>query len=391
MNRNLKKRISYGKQTITEEDIARVTACLESDFITQGPTISEFEEMVASYHGAKYAVAFSNGTAALHGAYASLNLEPGSEVITSPITFVATPNAAIYCGHVPIFADIDPDTNCIDIEEIKKKVTKRTKVISPISFAGYPVDLRRIREIADYHGCYVVHDAAHAIGSRRDGTFGMEYADLAILSFHPVKHITTGEGGMVLTNNEELYQRMIRFRSHGITKDSLLLKNNDGPWYYEMMEMGFNYRMTDIQATLGIGQFSRIKENLRDRNLLAKAYNKVFDGNDVFDVPPDVGFKFTENDCCENIHSYHLYTIRMKDSNKRRAMYDYLHARGVLAQIHYIPVHLQPFYREHYGYKQGDYPAAEDFYCREISIPMFHCMSDDDREYVIDSVLAFKK
>lgn len=223
------KRIPYGKQTIIQEDIDAVVNVLKSDYLTTGPKLKEFEELVAAYHGARFAVAFSNGTAALHGAYYAAGTVPGDEIITSPITFAASANAAVYCGAKPVFADIDLATNCIDVNKIEEQITEKTRVITPVSLAGYPVDLKAIRAIADKHGCRIIHDAAHAIGSKRNGTFGMEYADMAILSFHPVKHIATGEGGMVLTNNKELYRKLLLFRTHGITKDPELLSENHGP------------------------------------------------------------------------------------------------------------------------------------------------------------------
>ena len=387
------KKIPYGRQTIIEEDIKEVVDVLRSDFITQGPRINEFEKTVAEYHGAKYGVAFSNGTAALHGAYSVLQIEPGNEIITTPITFLATSNAAIYCGLKPVFADIDKDTNCIAIDSIEDKITDQTKVISPVSFAGYPVDLKRIREIADRHNCYIIHDAAHATGSKRGGTFGMEYADLAILSFHPVKHVATGEGGMVLTNNEELYQRLLRFRSHGTTKDARLLTENHGPWYYEMQSLGFNYRMTDIQAALGCSQFKRIETNLIDRNKIASRYTQELSKLDFLTLPPQIGYKVLEvgTEKAEDIHSYHLYTIQTASKELRKPLYEYLHSKGVMVQIHYLPVTLQPYYKEHFGTKEGDCPHAEDYYSKVISIPMYHNMKADDLEYVISTIKEFER
>ena len=263
-------KIPYGKQYITEEDKAKVLEVLGSELITQGEVVPQFENAVAAYHGAKYAVAFSNGTAALHAAYAVLGVGPGDEAISSPITFAASMNGALYSGATPKFVDMDPATNCMDISKLEEAITPNTKVITPVSFGGFPVDLKAVREIADKHGCAIIHDAAHAIGSRRDGKFGMEYADMAILSFHPVKHVTTGEGGMVLTNSKELNDKLRLFKSHGITRDPELLENNDGPWYYEMQSLGFNYRITEFQAALGLSQFSRMDENLKARNAIAK-------------------------------------------------------------------------------------------------------------------------
>lgn len=382
-------KIPYGRQTITDSDIAAVVDVLRSDFITQGPKIPEFERAVADYHGAKYAVAFSNGTAALHAAYHALGVSDGDEIITSPITFSATANAAVYLGGKPVFADIDPATNCIDSERIEERITPRTKVIAPVSFGGYPADLKRVSALAKKHGAAVLHDAAHAIGSRRDGTFGMEYADIAILSFHPVKHVATGEGGMALTNDEALCRSLQLFRSHGITKDPDLLSENHGPWYYEMISLGYNYRLTDIQAALGISQFARIRENIRARNETAKYYTESLTGNGRITLPPSVGFEVTQNDAADTVHAYHLFTIRVKDIAERLNMYRYLHERGVLAQVHYVPVHLLPYYKDRFGYARGDFPEAEKFYESELSIPMFHGISEAEREYVASVIQAY--
>ena len=267
-------KIPYGKQCITEEDIAKVVEVLRSELITQGEVLPEFEKTIAEYHGAKHGVAFSNGTAALHAAYAVLGTKTGDEILSSPMTFAASVNGGLYCGATPRFVDMDPATNCMDVNKLRDAVTDKTKVITPISYAGYPVDLRAIHEVAAEKGCHVIHDACHAIGSRRDGTFGMEYVDMAILSFHPVKHVTTGEGGMVLTNSDELDAKLRLFRTHGITRDPASLRKNDGPWYYEMQSLGYNYRMTDFQAALGLSQFSRIKENLANRNAIAARYRE---------------------------------------------------------------------------------------------------------------------
>jgi len=386
------KKISYGKQTILDEDIKAVVEVLKSDFLTQGPKVSEFEETLAKYHGAKYGVAFCNGTAALHGTYNAIGIKPGDEIITTPITFVATANGAIYCGGKPVLTDINPNTNCIDVSKIEEKITQNTKAISPVSLAGYPVDLKTIRKIADNHGLYIIHDSAHALGSSRNGTFGMEYADMAILSFHPVKHIATGEGGMVLTNNEELYKKLLLFRSHGITKDSKLLNKNDGPWYYEMQSLGYNYRMSDIHAALGISQFKRVNDNLISRNKTAKIYNDAFENLDFLIIPPNIGFnilKTKDATKTDNIHAYHLYTLRLKNPAKRLEFYTYLHEKGIMAQIHYVPVHMQPYYMVNFGYKQGDFPNAENYYASEISIPMYHNITVEDRQYVIDTITAF--
>lgn len=383
------KKIPYGRQTITEEDIKAVVNVLKSDFITQGPKVSAFEEAIAKYHGAKYGVAFSNGTAALHAAYAVLGIKKDDEIITSAVTFASTANAAIYSGARPILVDIDLKTNCIDIDQIEGKVTNKTKVITPVSLAGYPVNLKNIKKIANRHNCFVIHDAAHAIGSKRNGSFGMEYVDMAILSFHPVKHITTGEGGMVLTNDEELHRKLLLFKSHGITKDPSQLSHNDGGWYYEMQSLGYNYRLPDINAALGTSQFERINENLRRRNEIAKRYDEAFCYNEDLILAPSLGFEILCREDAADIHSYHLYTLRLVDGEKRLKFYNYLHDVGIMAQIHYIPLYKQPYYKQHFGYREEDFPNAEKYYKSEISIPMFHGMKNEEQEYVIEKILAF--
>ena len=386
------EKIPYGRQTIRQEDIDAVVAVLKSDFLTQGPAIRDFENEMAKYHKAKYGVAFSNGTAALHAAYNALNVERGDEIITSPITFAATANAAVFCGARPIFADIDKNTNCISSFEIEKRITSKTKVISPVAYAGYPVDLEMISSIARRHNCRVLYDAAHAIGSLRNGSFGMEHVDAAILSFHPVKHIAAGEGGMVLTNDDEIHKKLLRFRSHGITKDPEELEQNDGPWYYEMQSLGYNYRITDIQCALASSQFNRIKDNLKRRNAVALKYNEGLKDLEFLRLPPDVGFQVIEEDDwakIENLHSYHLYTLCLYDKETRKRFYEYLHEKKIMAQIHYVPVHLHPFYREQFGYGPGDYPNAEAFYEGEISVPMYHGLKDEQVDYIIDVIRCF--
>ena len=383
------RKIPYGKQTVTEADIEAVVSVLKSDYLTQGPVLPEFEKAVAEYHNARYGVAFANGTAALHAAYNALGVEQGDEIVTSPVTFAATANGAVYCGGIPVLADIDLDTNCIDVERIEEKITSNTKVISPVALAGYPVELAKVRETADKYGCGIIYDAAHAIGSKRNGSFGMEYVDAAILSFHPVKHVATGEGGMVLTNSRDIYDRLIMFRTHGITRDEAILSRCDGPWYYEMVSLGFNYRMTEMQAALGISQFKRLYENLRQRNEVAKFYMDSLADIGGLIMPPDVGFEILESKEPENIHAYHLFTLRVRNPEDRKPLYDFLHENGILAQIHYIPLHFMPYYQKNFGYKEGDCPEAEKYYRSEISIPMFHNMEKEDMEYVAEKIKEF--
>lgn len=381
------RKVPYGKQYITDDDVARVVEVLRSELITQGPMVPEFEDTVAKYHGAKYAVAFSSGTAALHGAYSVLGTKPGDEILSSPITFAASTNGGLYCGATPGFVDMDPASNCMDVSKLKERITEKTKVITPVSYAGYPVDLKAIHEIAKEKGCHVIHDACHALGSKRDGTFGMEYVDMAILSFHPVKHVTTGEGGMVLTNDEALYQKLKLFKTHGITKDPNALEKNDGPWFYEMQSLGYNYRITDFQAALGLNQFSRLKENLATRNKIARQYHEELSDCEFLELPPELGFDVEG----ETVHSYHLFTIRAKNEQIRQALYTHLRENNVFVQVHYVPVHLHPYYRTQFGFAEGDYPEAEQFYKCELSLPMYHSMTEEDFAYVVDTIRKFKK
>lgn len=384
-------KIGYGKQEILENDIQAVVDVLKSDFLTQGPKIAEFENDVAKYHNAKYAIAFCNGTAALHACYNAIGISKGDEVITSAITFAASMNGALYENATPVICDIDPQTNCLDINEVKKAINSNTKAVCPVSFTGYPYDLKSLREaIGD--SIYIVHDAAHAIGSKRDGSFGLEYADLAILSFHPVKHITTGEGGMVLTNDEELYNKIMTFRTHGITKDnSKLVKKHEGKWYHEMQTLGYNYRMCDMQAALGIEQFKRMVSNLHNRNKIANRYNEEFSKLDWIETPPTLDLQWVDKDVTsDNLNSYHLYTIQV-DEDIREEFFNYLHDNGIMVQVHYLPVHMHPYYQENFGMDKLSLPNAETYYKRTISLPMFHSMSEEEFQYIIDKIKKFRK
>jgi len=399
--------IPYSKQLIGKDDINEVIKVLKSDFVTQGPKIPEFEKKLAEYCGSKYAVVFNSGTAALHGAYFVLGLKKGDEFITSPITFVATANAGLYLGAKPVFVDVEPDTGNIDVSKIEKKVTRKTKLIVPIHYAGHPVDLEGISRIARKHNLFVVEDACHALGAKyrskkqvvsrqwsvdrkqkkekghnwiRIGS--CKYSDMTILSFHPVKHITTGEGGAVLTNNEEIYKKLTMFRNHGITKDRSQFTIHDsriiGDWYYEMQLLGFNYRMTDIQAALGTSQLKKLDSFVERRREIADIYHKAFKDNPYFDIPAEKNYAYS---------SYHLHPIRLKDQYKakKREIFSRLREKGLGVQVHYIPVYWQPYYKE-LGYKKGLCTVAEDFYCKEISIPIYPSMKDKDVRYVIEKV-----
>ena len=380
------KSIPYGKQYITQKDINAVVEVLKSDFLTQGPKISDFEKKFAEYIGCKYAIAVANGTAALHLSAIALNVRPGDKVITTPITFAASANCVLYCGGEVDFVDIDPDTFLIDLDklEIKLKASPKGtyKGIIPVDFTGLPVNTESLRQIADRYGLWIIEDACHAPGGYFTNLEGEKifcgdghYADLSIFSFHPVKHIATGEGGMITTNNFELYKKLIILRTHGITKSSDLLKENHGGWYYEMQELGYNYRLSDISASLGISQLKRIEWSLKKRNEIAKRYIEAFKGTPVK----------TQNIKQEYYYAYHLFVIQVF---KRFELYNYLRANNIFTQVHYIPVHLQPFYKNK-GWKKGDFPVAESYYDKCLSLPMYPSLSKKEQNFVINKVLEF--
>jgi len=369
--------LPYGRQWIDDDDIAAVINVLRADWLTQGPMVEAFEQKIAEYVGSEYAVAFNSGTSALHGAYFAAGVRIGDEIITSPITFVATANAGMYLGARPVFVDINEKTWCVDIDTISEKISPHTKVIAPVDFAGYPVEIKSILELAQDHSCIVVEDAAHALGAIRDGMKVGTEADMTIFSFHPVKHITTGEGGIVTTNNRDYAETMKRFRSHGITKDPKLLQQHDGPWYYEMQDLGYNYRLTDVQCALGISQLTKLEWFVTRRNEIARMYDDAFHGYENLMTPP----KAPQG--CR--HAYHLYPVCFTGVERKKIFMD-LREKGLFCQVHYIPVHLQPYYREKFGYREGDFPVAENFYQSEISLPMFPGMSNADVKRVIVGV-----
>jgi len=394
----MKSVIPYGKQHITEEDIYAVTETLKSDYLTQGPKLPEFEKAFADYIGVKYAVAVANGTAALHLCALALNVQPGDKVITTPITFAASANCIRYAGGEIVFADIDPDTYLIDIKSIKRLLESAPKGtykgIIPVDFAGRAVDLEAIQELADAYGLWVIEDACHAPGGYfidsngntqmcGNGIFG----DLAIFSFHPVKHIACGEGGMITTNDEELYNKLLLLRTHGITRDINLFENSPAlasgvegcasypAWYMEMQTLGYNYRLTDFQAALGISQLSRANEGIVRRREIAAYYNESFNGKNF--IKHQAGF-------IEG-HAYHLYIIETED---RLGLYNYLRANNVFAQIHYIPCHLMPYY-QNLGWKEGDLPLAETYYKHCLSIPIYPTLTKEEQDSVIKLISDF--
>ncbi|THD17773.1 UDP-4-amino-4,6-dideoxy-N-acetyl-beta-L-altrosamine transaminase [Anoxybacillus ayderensis] len=371
--------LPYGKQWIDEEDIEAVVEVLKGDYLTTGPYISKFEQAVAQYVGAKYAVAFSNGTAALHGACFAAGIGQGDEVITTPMTFAASANCVLYQGGIPVFADIDEKTYNIDPNKIEEKITNKTKAIIPVDFTGQPVELDRILEIARKHSLVVIEDAAHALGATYKGRKIGSISDMTMFSFHPVKHITSGEGGVITTNNEEYYEKLLQFRSHGITRDKEKLKEYHGPWYYEMQFLGYNYRMTDIQAALGTSQLKKIDQFIALRRKYVAMYNEAFkDMNEI--ITP---FQHKDGDS-----SWHLYMIRLKLDKltaSRREIFEALQQQNIGVNVHYIPIHLQPYYQQ-LGYKKGMCPNAEKLYEEVITLPLFPAMNEKDVNDVIKAV-----
>jgi UDP-4-amino-4,6-dideoxy-N-acetyl-beta-L-altrosamine transaminase len=380
------KRIPYGRQNITDEDIRAVTDVLKSDYLTQGPKIAEFEAAFATYVGSKYAVAVSNGTAALHLSTLALDVKPGDKVITTPITFVATANCVRYCGGEVVFSDIDPETHLLDIDKVRellKSSPKGTyKGMIPVDFAGNPVNLEAFRNLADEFGLWIIDDASHAPGGyfidsndRKQNCGNGRFADLATFSFHPVKHITTGEGGMVTTNDEKLYHRIRNLRSHGIQQNYDLNQKNDGVWYYEMQELGYNYRMTDMEAALGISQLKRADSGLEHRKEIAATYDKAFTGK---------SFVKRLHERIEG-HAYHLYVAEFET---RDGLIQHLRNNNIMAQVHYIPVHLMPYYRQ-FGWKEGDMPVAEKYYQHCLSLPIYPTLTDEEQAFVIQTIEEF--
>jgi UDP-4-amino-4,6-dideoxy-N-acetyl-beta-L-altrosamine transaminase len=379
--------IPYGRQHVTEEDVQAVVEVLRSDFWTQGPEVRKFEQKFADYVGADYAVAVTNGTAALHLCSLALNVKPGDKVITSPITFVASANCVAYCGGEVAFADIDRETYLLDISAVRKLLEadteKKIKGIIPVDFAGRVVDFEAFRALADEFGCWLIEDACHAPGGSFTNVAGNSitagsgtYADLAIFSFHPVKHIASGEGGMVTTNNRELYERLLVLRSHGIQQVLEKRIYDDSLWYYEMQELGYNYRLTDIQAALGNSQLQRAEAGLKRRREIAQIYKEAFkDHPNIID----------RNEGYSEEHAYHLYIIEVKD---RKGLHAYLREENIFAQIHYIPAHLMPYYREQ-GWKEGDLCNAEDYYRVCISLPMYPTLAKEEQLYVINKIVRF--
>ncbi|QEY20493.1 MULTISPECIES: UDP-4-amino-4,6-dideoxy-N-acetyl-beta-L-altrosamine transaminase [unclassified Psychrobacillus] len=371
--------LPYGKQFIDDDDINAVIEVLKSDYLTTGPAIEMFEKKVAEFVGATYAVSFSNGTAALHGACFAAGISSGDEVITTPITFAASANCVLYQGGKVIFADINPKTYNINPTDIEKKITPRTKAIIPVHFTGQPAQLEEIREIANKYNLVVIEDAAHALGSIYKGKKVGSFSDMTMFSFHPVKHITTGEGGIITTNNIDYYNKLLQFRSHGITRDSKLLHENHGPWYYEMQILGYNYRMTDIQAALGASQLNKLDSFVSRRKQIVAAYNESFTEMAELQIP----YQLPDTDS-----SWHLYVLKLnleKLNASRKEVFEELQKLKIGVNVHYIPVHTLPFYQQ-LGYLKGSLPEAEKLYEEIISLPLFPLMQDQDIKDVIDAV-----
>ena len=382
-------KIPYGKQNVTHEDIEAVVDVLNSEIITQGKKVTEFEKLFAEYVGAKYAVAVSSGTAALH--LSNLVLGTGKEdvVLTTPISFVSTSNSVLFCGGDVDFVDIDPETFLIDIEQIegklKKNKGKKYSGIIPVDFAGMPIDVERLRNVARKYGLWILEDACHAPGGYFTDSSGLKqycgngrYSDLQVFSFHPVKHIAAGEGGMITTNDKYFYEKLLRLRSHGITKNPESMIEFQGGWYYEMHELGYNYRISDINCALAISQLKRAKEGIVKRNAIAEKYNEAFAKLNQIKVPHvPAGYQ----------HAWHLFVVLVES---RDELYNYLRDYSIFAQVHYIPIHLQPYYRK-LGWKKGDLPVAENYYKNALSLPMYPTLSEEEQDYVIDKVCAFYK
>jgi len=376
-------KIPYGRQNIDQNDIDAVVLTLQSDYLTQGPKVKEFEVKFAEYVGAKYAVAVNNATSGLHLSVLALNLYKGDRVITTPITFAASANCIRYAGAEVWFADIDPDTYLLDINSVKELIESKPKGffkgIIPVDFAGLPVNMEEFRALADMHNLWIIEDACHAPGgyfidskSEKNYCGNGRYADISVFSFHPVKHIACGEGGMLTTNSKELYDKLILLRTHGISKENM--DENHGNWYYEMKELGFNYRLTDFQSALGITQLSKNNKGVARRNEISLAYKKAFEGKIKFQELPAGAY-----------NAHHLFIIEVEN---RKELYDFLHSKGILAQIHYVPVHTMPYYKN-IGYKDAILVNAEKYYSRSISLPMYPTLTSKEQNFVIEKTLKF--
>ena len=374
-----RKFLPYGRQTITEEDIQAVTDVLRSDWLTTGPAVELFEGAVAKFTGAQFAVAVSSGTAALHAAVHAMELEPGAEVIVPALTFAATANAIVYCGGTPVFADVKAESLLIDPESVLRRISSRTRGIIAVDYAGQPCDYDQLRQIAAQLGLFLLADGCHALGASYRGENVGAIADATALSFHPVKHITTGEGGMITTDDPQLAQRMRRFRNHGITTDHRA-RSETGQFRYEMVELGYNYRISDMQCALGSSQLQKLPLWLETRRRLARYYDEQLQGTGG--ITPLV----TADD---RTHAYHLYVVRLRSGRDR--IFSLLRERGIGTNVHYLPVHLHPYYREKFGYREGLCPVAEAAYEEILSLPLYPQMELTDVEYVAENLKALTR
>ncbi len=374
--------IPYGMHWIDEEDINEVANVLRSNWITTGPKIKEFEDALCAYIGCKYCVAVNSGTSALDIAVQSLGLPEGCEIITTPFTFVATSNAIIYNSHRPVFADICSDTFNINPEDIRRKITKNTKAIIYVDYAGQPCDIREIKEIADEFNLYLVEDACHAIGAKYQQKNVGNFADLTIFSFHPVKHITTGEGGAVVTDDKELYDKLSLLRTHGIDKNAMDRFGPDTSWAYDMKYLGRNYRITDFQAALGISQLKKLEGFIEKRSELASMYNEFLSEVDFVRLP------VVKNNV---IHSWHIFTILLDRSINRDEFFKYMKSAGIGVNVHYIPVYRHSYYIDNFNFNREDFPVTEDTFKRIITLPLFPRMEKEKLEYVVETIKSYKK
>ena len=388
------KFIPYGRQSLDDDDIKAVSEVLSSSWLTTGPLVEKFEQALAEKVGAQYCVVFNSGTAALHAAYFAAGVGEGDEVITTPITFAATANAALYLGAKPVFVDIKPGSLHVDADKIEAAITDRTRVIAPVDLAGIPADLDRIMDLAGHHNLVVVEDACHALGASYKGRKVGSIADMSAFSFHPVKQITTGEGGAVTTNRQDFYRSLRTFRNHGIIRDSDLFtacsgegeNEKRGNWYYEQQELGYNYRLPDINCALGLSQLGRLDQFVQRRRKIVHFYNEAFTGNPALLTPT-----VNNGETYFNEPSWHLYILRLTgQSPPRRQLLERMHQKGIGSQVHYIPVYWHPYYRN-LGYQPGICPYAEDYYHRAFSIPLYPAMKDEDVQQVIAVVNAETK
>lgn len=368
--------ISYGRQTVDESDIEAVIETLRSPFLTQGPKIAEFEQAVADYVGAKYAVAFCNGTAALHGACYAAGIGNGDEVITTPITFAATANSVRYVGGTVVFADIDPNTYNIDPEKIRAQITPQTKAVIPVDFTGQPVDLDKIMAIADEHNLVVIEDGAHSLGATYKGQKVGSQAHMTMFSFHPVKPVTTAEGGIIVTNDETYYQKLQQFRSHGI--EPTAYASEQGGWYYEMTDLGYNYRMTDLQAALGLSQMHKIDGFIERRREIAAMYTDLLKDVDGIIVPEQASASNS---------GWHLYMVQLTKAN-RKEVFDAMRAANIGVHVHYIPVYWHPYYAK-LGYETGLCPVAESWYGQALTLPIHPQLTDEEVRFIVERLSSF--